>query len=731
MKANISRRAFLKGSLAATGLTIAVSITPFGYKLLNASEGKKNASLSFKPDAWLEITPDNVVTITVGQSDLGQGTRTALAMILADELEADWRQIQVRQGGANNQFKNSIAHAQITAASISIRNFYAPLRELGAACRAMLVTAAALTWGVPTRKCEAIKGTVRENSGGRSLTYGQLCLKAAKLPMPKKPHLKKTKQFRYIGTNIPRLDVPDKVGGTAIFGIDVDLPDLHFAVLARPPVYGAKIISYNQKAAEAIKGVRKIVPVPQRGIAVCASTLDAAWKGRDALDVNWSKGTHPTLNNDYLYELSMDLLSKKGMVAIEKGDAKQALTQAGKKVTATYFVPYVAHAALEPMNCTAYVRNDRCDVWAPTQFQTGALGQASKESGLPPEKVHIHTTYVGGAFGRRIMVDYLVEAVRVSKALGKPVKVLWTREESMKNDFYRPATCQRVEAGLNEKGELTGWSHKVVYPSIMKCLDPKTTQYPFALWGWLDKTGNNNNTDYQIPNLYLELVLLDLPIPVGFWRSVQNAPNAFVIESFMDEVAHAAGKDPVEFRLGFLKNNDRARRVLETVAEKSGWGQSLPKGQGRGIAQHFCFESYICNAVEVSVNEDDGSIKVNKIVSAVDCGLAVDPANLKAQIEGGIIMALSTALKEEVVFGKGGVGSSNYDDYQIIKMSEVPEIEVHIVESGEKVGGIGEVGVPPTAPAVANAVFDATGIRFRRLPMNPARVLEAIKKKSG
>lgn len=729
----ISRRTFLKGSLAATGLTIAVSVTPFGYRIVNAAQAKQDTS--FKPNVWLEITPDNLITIIVPNSEMGQGVHTAHCMIVADELEADWHQIRFKQAGAAKEYGNpALGGAQVTVASASCRGHYMPLRKAGAAGRAMLVSAAASTWKVSENECEAFKGTVRHKKSGRSVTYGQLCLKAAKLPVPKDPPLKKEAEFRYIGKSMPRVDIPDKVKGTAIFGVDVDVPDMCFAVLARPPAYGAKPISYDQNAAMQVKGVRKVVPSPM-GVIVCAETLWAAWQGRDALKVKWDRGSHPELDNTFIYKVFMeDLDSKKGAAAVNKGDAKQALAQAAKKVEATYFTAYVSHAPMEPMNCTAHVQKDRCDVWAPTQDQGASQGVASGISGLPPEKVHIHTTYLGGAFGRRAAPDYVVEAVIASKALGGPVKVIWTREEDMQHDLYRPAMAHRIQAGLDSQGRLTGWSHKAVCPSIMKGMDPKNPLLvekgldEFALWGIWDPTPTDNNTAYEIPNFYVEEVLSDLPIPVGVLRSVQNAPNAFVVESFMDELAHAAGKDPLEFRLQLLRNNRRATRVLQTVAEKAGWGKP-GIGQGRGIAQHYCFWTHVAAVADVSVDKKDGVIKVHRIVFAIDCGPVINPDQLKAQIEGGSILALSTVLKEQVMFANGGAKSANYDDYETIKMSEVPDIEVHIVKSKDRMGGIGELGMPATAPSVANAIFNATGARVTRLPMTPERVLAAIKKK--
>ena len=728
MNRPISRRSFLK----ITGLTIAVSATPFGYSVMNASAQKEG---SFKPNVWFEITPDNKITMTMGPSEMGQGTHTALGMIIADELEADWKQVRIQQGPASDAFKNPAVGDQITVASASLRGFYEPLRKAGAAGRAMLVRAAAQAWKVPEEECTAFNGVVKHKKSRYSLTYGQLCLRAAKLEVPKEPSLKKESEFRYIGKAMARVDIPAKVSGKAVYGLDVKVPEMLYGVIARPSAYGAKPVSFDQKAAEGVKGVRNVVPTPM-GIIVCGETLDAAWKGRNALKVQWDKGTLPQMDNAFIEKTFMEDLDKPAAVAANVGDAKKALSEAQKKVEATYFVPFVAHATMEPMNCTAHVQKDRCDVWAPTQAQLIARMLASQFSEVPPEKVQIHTTLLGCGLGRRAAPDFVIEAVVASKVSGKPVKLVWTREEDIKYDFYRAATCQRIQAGLDSQGRLIGWSHKAIAGSIMKDIDPKGIVNGvdiMSLWGILDFPGSptNNKIMYEIPNFNVEFLISSLPIPVAPWRSVQNGPNAFVIECFTDEVAKAAGKDPLEFRLQHLKNNMRPRRVLETAAEKAGWGKPLPKGKGRGIAQHCCFGSYVAQVAEVSVNEGNGAVKVDRIVAAVDCGPFVNPDTIKAQIEGAVVEALSTTLKEEIIFSNGGVKSSNFDDYKIIRMSETPEIEVHIVKSNEAIGGIGEPGVPPTAPAVVNAVFNATGARIRRIPLTPQRVLEAIKSKSA
>jgi isoquinoline 1-oxidoreductase beta subunit len=731
MKNSLTRRAFLKGSLKATGLTLAVCATPFGYTLLNASEKKETAS-GFHPSIWFDITPDNNVTITLGASEMGQGTHTALAMILADELEADWPRVRVLQGGAREEFKNPILHSQLAVGSATVRGFYAILRKAGAAGRSMLVQAAASQWKVPDGECEALKNTVRHKQSGRSLTYGQLCTKAARLPTPQDPTLKSDGAFRFMGQAIPRLDIPAKVSGKAKFGLDFTMPGMLTAVLARPPAYGAKPTFFDQEAAKAVKGVRTVVSMPM-GIAVLADSLSAAWAGREALKVKWDPGTHPGLNDASVEKSLMAELDKPGSVAMQAGDALKALSEAPKKVAATYYVPFVAHATMEPMNCTAHVQKDGCDVWVPTQGQSIAQLVAGQVSGLPPEKVRIHTTYLGGGFGRRASPDFVVEAVIASKASGKPVKVVWTREEDTRHDAFRAAMSHRIEAGLDDRGRLTAWSHKASSGSIMKDIDPKAIRNGvdiMSLWGLVDFPGSpdNNRILYDIPNITVEFRLSDLPIPVSPWRSVQNGPNAYAIECFMDELAHAAGQDPLEFRLAHLQNNPRSRRALETAAEKAGWGKPPAKGQGRGIAQHTCFGTHTAQVAELSVDEKTGAIRVHRVVVALDCGPAIAPFNIQTQIEGSVTMALSTALKEEVRFSNGGVASANFDDYRPLRLSETPEIEVHLLKSRERMGGIGEPGIPPTAPAVANAFFNATGRRLRRIPMTPERVLEVLKK---
>ena len=731
---SVTRRGFLKGSLALTGLTLAVSVSPLGYRILNASEKPAEKTPGFSPNAWFTITPDNKVTIFIGNSEMGQGVHTAHAMLIADELGADWKQVQIRQGPAADAYKNPLLGAQITVGSASVRGFYEPLRKAGAAGRTMLIASPAKTWKVPENECKADMGTVKHEKSGKTLTYGKVCLEAAKLEVPKDPELKKESEFKYIGKPMPRVDVPDKVNGKTVFGMDVSVKDLHYAVIARPPAYGAKPVSHDATAAEKIKGVVKVLPIPM-GVAVCATSIDAALKGRDALKVQWDKGALPEMDTAYVEKSLTEDLNKEFVSVENTGDAKKALSEAAKKIEATYYVPCVAHVTMEPMNATASVTADKCEIWAPVQNQTvPKMVIAPKISGLPPEKIFVHTTALGCGLGRRAKPDFVAEALILSKAIGKPVRVVWTREDDIKGDSFRAPGAHRIEAALDAQGQLTAWSHKLVTPSILKDIAPKAIEKgidAYCLWGLWDAPDSpmwNNRIQYEIPNLSINYLISPLPMPVFPWRSVQNGPNAFVIESFMDELAHAAGKDPLEFRLQSLKNNKRASRVLQEVAQKAGWGKPVPEGHALGIAQHACFGTWTAQVADISVDKKTGKIKVHRIVAAVDCGPTVNPGPIVEQVRGGVILALSTVLKEEVRFAKGGVESANFNDYDVIRMSEAPEIEVHVVKSTDKIGGIGELGVPAAAPAVANAFFKATGVRIRRLPLSPDTVLAALKK---
>jgi len=720
MKTYLTRRQFLK--MTGTGLAIAVATTSTGIRLLSAAEMAKEGP-SFRPSAWLEVRPDGTIIATVSKSEMGQGVYTSLPMIVADELDADWKKVRIAVAPAGDAYKDPVWRSQSTGGSSSIRHMYDALRKAGAAAREMLVTAAANAWKVPASECAYELGVVRHAKSGKSLTYGNLTADAASLEVPQNPVLKKETQFRYIGKDIPRLDMDDKVSGKAKFGLDSAVPNMLYAAIARPPAYGAEASSYQKEAAERTAGVKTVAQIPS-GIGVCAETLAAAWKGRDALKPVWTKGSDPQLNTVSLEKEFLSRLDQKGIVARNDGDAPGAIDQAERKFEAVFQLPFLAHATMEPMNCTVDARPDGCEIWAPTQNQTGVLGAAIKITGFKPEQVTVHTTYLGGGFGRRFERDFVEEALLLSRAAGRPVKLVWTREEDIRNDFYRPMNATRIRAALDASGRVTAWSQTIVCPSIFARVFPQNMK------NGIDSAAVEGveNMEYAIPNLKVEYVRYDTPAPVGFWRSVGSSHNAFTVESFIDELAHAAKKDPLEFRLAMLKDHPRARTVLELAAEKAGWGKPLPDGRTRGIAYHYSFGSYAAEVAEVSVDKKSGGIIVHRVTCAVDCGPVVNPAIVKDQIMSGVMMGISTALKEKIELAAGGIQSANFGDYEILRMSEAPEVDVHIVKSRAELGGIGEPGVPPVIPAIGNAVFAATGARIRQLPMKPALVLAAMKR---
>jgi len=705
MKSEMTRRSFLQQS----SLVIAAAAFSNSISLFNASLAKGASTLPFKPHAFLEIATDDTVTVWVGQTNLGQGTHTGIPMIIADELDAAWETVQVKMALAAEPFKSPVWHAQATGGSSSIRHRWDLLRKVGAAARQMLVEAAAGQWGIDGKECVAGDGKIL-HPDGRSLTYGQLAQAAAKCPVPEHPTLKAPEEYRIIGTPRQRLDIPDKVMGKTVFGMDFTVPDMCIAVVARPPRYGASLQSYNRKAALAVKGVVNVVPLEGR-VAVCAETTYAAIKGRDALDVKWSYGSQPDLDDDTVDAAFKAHLEKPGAVAEKRGETGKALAKAEKTLVQSYKLPYISHAQVEPINCTAHVEKERCRVWVPTQGQTATQSTASKLTGLPVENVEVMTLPAGGGFGLRGEQDAVVDSVLLSKTLNRPVKVIWTREDDFANDRFRPASQCKIKAGLDKDGKVIAWSHKVAAPSVMSRLMPQAVQ------GGIDPDAVSGLRDmpYALPNLDVNYAMVNLPITVGWWRSVGYSVNAFAVESFMDELAHAAGKDPVAFRLDHMDKYSRAYHVLSLAAEKGGWNTPVPEGRARGVAVTACFESFAAHMAEVSVGEN-GSIRVHRIVCAIDCGTAVYPDAIRAQAESGVIMGLSTALYEKMRFSNGGVKTANYDEYRVLTMSEVPEIEVFIAENNLKAGGVGEPVFPSVAPAVANAIFKATGVRLRELP---------------
>ena len=708
MKTQMTRRSFLQ----KTSLVIAAAGVSGPLKLFNASPARAMTPLPlFKPHAFLEIAVDEAVTVWVGQTNLGQGTHTGIPMVIADELDAAWENVGVKMAFAAEPFKDPVWHAQATGGSTSIRHRWDMLRQVGAAARQMLVQAAADQWGIPAEKCTPKNGKVI-HPDGKSLTFGRLVEAAAKLAVPENPVLKDPKDYNIIGTQRDRLDLPDKVMGKTIFGMDFTLPDMYIANVARPPYYGATPQSWDEKAAMAIKGVIQVIPLENR-IAVVAHTTYAAIQGRKALNIQWSKGSMPDLDDAALDRIYKESLEKPGAVAKNSGDVNAALEKAAHTIDRSYKLPYISHAQAEPINCTAHVEKGRCRIWAPTQGQTVFQMKGSKITGLPMEKVEVMTLPAGGGFGLRGEPDPVLDAVLLSKNLGRPVKVIWTREDDFANDCFRPASQCRIKAGLDENGRIVAWSHKVAAQSVMMRLMPQYVK------NGIDGDAVHGITDmvYSLPNQQVKYVMVDLPITVGWWRSVGYSVNSFTVESVMDELAHGAGKDPVQFRLDHMEKGSRPYNLLSLLAEKGEWTTPAPKGRAKGVAVTACFESFAAHIAEVSV-DDNGAVTVHKMICAIDCGTAVYPDAIAAQAEAGVVMGLSTAFYEKVSFSNGGVKTANYDQYPVLTLAEVPEIQVHIAKNNLKAGGVGEPVVPSVAPAVANAVFAATGVRLTELPFD-------------
>jgi len=701
----VTRRAFLETAGAAgAGLVISFYL-PSGLRFRSPTAGP------FAPNAWLRIGEDESVLVIVDRSEMGQGVTTALPMLLAEELEADWSRIRIEFAPADKAYTNPMFGMQGTGGSTSVRAAYTPLRKAGAAARELLVAAAAQTWGVEKAECGAERGAVVHARSKRRLTYGKLVTKAATLGAPPDVPLKDPKDWKILGTRVRRLDTPPKVDGSAQFGIDVKVPGMLVAVVARSPVFGGKVTSFDAAKTKAVPGVRQVVQISS-GVAVVADGYWPAKKGRDALAVTWDEGPTASVSSATIAQLFGQRAEQAGAVARHAGDPDGTLGSAPAKVDAVYNLPFLAHATMEPMNCTAHVRADGVDIWAPTQFQTGAQGFGAKIGGVTPDKVKVHTTYLGGGFGRRFELDFIQEALETSKAVGAPVKVIWSREDDIRNAQYRPANHHRMRAGLDANGQPVAWTHRIVAPSIMARVFPDTVK------NGLDEEAVEGGVGmpYAIPNVHVDYLLTDTGIPVGFWRSVNNSYNAFAVESFIDEVAHAAKKDPYEYRRDLLGKAPRHLGALNLAASKAGWGTAPPAGRARGIAVYKSFESYVAEVAEVSV-ASDGAVKVHRVVCAVDCGPVVNPSIVEAQMESAIVYGLTAALYGEIAIEGGRVKQSNFHDYQMLRLAEMPKVEVYIVPSTDAQGGVGEPGTPPIAPAVANAIFAATGKRIRKLPI--------------
>ena len=711
----VSRRGFLKGGAVLCGGLVVAFVIPGGHRFALGAENQGNV---FAPNAFLRIGNDNSVTVLLGHSEMGQGIWTGLTMLIAEELDADWSKIRVVHSPASaaDYGMAGFGGMQITGGSTSIWMEFDRYRQAGAAARLMLIEAAAKRFNVAPSEIHTEPGVVI--AGEHRATYGELADDAGKLavPAPASIKLKEPKDWRLIGKPTPRLDTPEKITGRAKFGMDVQFDGLMTAMVARSPVFGGTVKSFEGAEALAIPGVHKVVQVPT-GVAVIADHYWAAKLGRDALKVDWEPGPNAGLDSETLLETFRKLATTPGLNAGQAGDTKAALAKATKTIDAEYSVPYLAHAPMEPLNCTVRITQDKCEIWTGTQFQTLDQMIAGKITGLKPEQVEIHTEFLGGGFGRRAnpTSDFVSEAVYVAKAAGGPVKTVWAREDDIRGGYYRSAFLHHARIGLGADGLPLAWKHVMVGQSIMAGTSLEATMVKDGI----DKTSVEGVADSPyivgLANHQVELHSPTTGISVLWLRSVGHTHTAFVMESLIDELATAAGKDPVEYRRTLLKDHPRHLGVLNLAVEKANWKAPLPDGHALGVAVHESFGSYVAQVAEVS--QDNLHIRVHRVVCAVDCGIAVNPQSIAAQMESGITFGLSFTLHSKLTLKNGQVEQSNYHDYQVLRLNEMPVVEVHIVPSSDKPGGVGEVGVPPTAPAVANAVFALTGQRLRELPL--------------
>ena len=706
-----TRRSFLQASTTGS-LTL-------GFSLPLALNARAATADTFAPNAFLRIGSDNSVTVICGSVDMGQGVLTAIPMLVSEELDADWQTVHVEQSPADKAYNNPLFGMQATGGSTTVRAFWEPMRKAGAAARQMLVAAAAAQWGVPAGECRTEAGRVLHSSG-KALRYGDLVAAASALPVPDAPVLKDAKDFRILGKPTNRLDTPAKIDGSAKFGIDASLPGMLVAVMARAPAAGAKPTAMNEAAARAVNGVKNVITLPS-GVAVLATGYWAAKKGRDALAVQWDLGAAADLSTAKVHGMLSEGIANATAVAKSTGNTSTGAAAAKRKLQATYEAPYLAHACMEPMNCTAWVKPDSVELWVGTQSQGPSQGILAQVAAVSPGNVKVNTMMLGGGFGRRFAPDFTIDATLLSKISGAPVKLIYTREDDMAAGYYRPAAMARFEAGLDAKGKATLFKADVSSPSIMAASGfmkiPDNGVDAMAMEGIADHP-------YDIPHMRLAYGRQEPGPQVWFWRSVGHSQNAFFIESFIDEMAAAAKLDPLQFRLSLLDKHPRFQGVLRLAAAKAGWGKAPPKGRHRGIAVAESFGSYVAEVAEVSVDKD-GTPHVHRVVAAVDCGMTVNPQTIARQIEGAIVYGLTAALYGRITHKDGRVEQGNFDTYPLLRMSEMPKVEVHILPSTEKPGGIGEPGTPPIAPAVANAIFAATGKRIRNLPIDATALKRA------
>jgi len=707
---NLGRRHFLIGA-AVVGAGLYV-----GFRVAEKRAGgpARAQTATFQPNAFIRIAGDDTITVIIGKSEMGQGVYTSLAMLVAEELDVSPARVRVEFAPADKAFYGPFFPTQLTGGSSSVNSTYEPMRKAGATARAMLIAAAAQNWKADAAKLTTTgDGVVTD--GQRQMRYGELAALAGTVEVPKDVPLKDPQDFKYIGKRVPRLDSPGKVSGQSEFGLDVRRPDMLVAMVARSPVFGGKVIGFDDKAARAVKGVVAVKQVPS-GVAVLARNTFAARKGRDALEVQWDAGEGAAFSTEKLSEEYRRLAASPGSVAARTGDAEGVLASSKRVIEAIYELPFLAHACMEPLNCVAHVTADRCDVWAGTQWQSGDQELAAAALGFTPEQVNIHTTFLGGGFGRRAnpTSDVVVEAVHVANGVGKPVQVVWTREDDMHGGWYRPFFVHRVRGALDAEGMPVAWRHTIVGQSIFSQVDMVR---PLIKDG-IDPSSVEGVSDmpYALPNLLVDLHSPTNVVPIQWWRSVGHSHTAFAVNSFVDELAATAKKDPFELRRALLADKPRHRKVLEVAAEKAGWGSEPPAGQFRGIAIQESFGTIVAQVAEVSVTGTN--VRVHRVVCAVDCGFAVNPDQVEAQMQSAIVFGLSAALRGEITLKDGRVQQNNFNDYEPLRMNEMPAVETYIVPSDGPMGGIGEPGTPCIAPAVCNAIFAATGKRIRRLPIS-------------
>ena len=706
----VSRRRLVAAGLAG-GLVLALRLP---LRAANAPEPGSDPAAEFAPDAFIRIDHAGKTTLVMPQVEMGQGIYTAVAMILAEELDADFSQVVLEHAPPNDKlYGNPLFGIQVTGNSNSIRAFWKPLRVAGAAARAMLVQAAAAQWQVDPASCAAAGGKVMHAASGRVLAYGDLVDAASALPVPKDPKLKDPKDFTLIGKPLKRFDTPNKTDGKVVYGIDVVVSGMKFATLAQSPVLGGKVAHVDDGEARKIPGVRQIVVLDDL-VAVVGDHFWAAKSGLDALTITWDEGANANVDLSDIWSDLRAASRKDGIVAKSVGDVDKGLAE-GERVEGDYELPFLAHATMEPQNCTVRLTPGACEIWTGTQVLTRAQAAAAKAAGLPLDKVTAHNHLIGGGFGRRLEADMVTAAVRIAKQVDTPVKVIWTREEDMQHDVYRPVYRDVISASLKD-GRIVGWKYKVCGSSVF------ARWIPPAFVHGIDADAVDSAVDmpYDIPNRQVQYVRAEPPgVITGFWRGVGPNNNVFAIECFMDELARKAGKDPVEFRRGMLGTNPRAKAALDLVAEKSNWGAALPPRVGRGVSVQPSFGSCIATVVEAEVDET-GEVHLRRVTSAVDTGIAVNPDTIAAQLQGGLVFGLTAALYGEVPISKGRVRLSNFNDYRMLRIDQVPRIDVHVIKSGEDPGGIGETGVTAGLPALRNAIYAATGVALRRLPIDRA-----------